>query len=129
MRLSPMWYSGVWHSAGIPSETNFTKSEGKTVLYKPFFENDPILSTSRNRCQCHQAKKVYLFRKSVKNAEWWSKWNLPPGPLTLQTATIFKTLFKGNIFAVWRVREGWIRFWSLFCVFDHLPEKTELFAW
>ena len=41
----------------------------------------------------------------------------------------FKTLFKGNTFAVRRVREGLIRFWSPFCIFYRLPEKIELFTW
>ena len=47
--------------------------KGRSVLDKFFFENDPLNEPK----QMPPSKKIYLFKKLVKNAKWWSKSNLP----------------------------------------------------
>ena len=47
--------------------------KGRSVLDNFFFENDPLDEPN----QMPPSKKLYLFRKLVKNAKWWSKSNLP----------------------------------------------------
>ena len=42
-------------------------------IWKVCFENDPLYEPN----QMPPSKKFYLFRKTVKNAKWWSKSNLP----------------------------------------------------
>ena len=56
--------------------------KGRSVLDKFFFENDPLDEPN----QMPSSKKIYLFRKLVKNAKWWSKSNLP---LSHSTAKFF----------------------------------------
>ena len=59
--------------------------KGRSVLDKFLFENDPLDEPKRMPL----GKQFCLFRKLVKNANWWSKSNLPLSQLTLQTAKFF----------------------------------------
>ena len=70
-----LWLSGIWENTSTTTILWTNKPNQTNQTVRSVFENFSKMILSMSPKRSCQGKKFYLFRKMVKNAKWWSKYN------------------------------------------------------